>query len=477
MPCLLQPNIPETTDLLRTWMITKHQPSHLLALPKFVAQCIDFLTENTNNRDIYVYSAALHAIFSNLIEWSNDQFIPHLRENSDRIMARVVWSSRLFSPHISSHLRECGIQDDRALWERQQALAFDESVIKKTPKCVGIFSRVTYGADILLTSIVIRHVIKRWPDVDVVVLGDRCIAGLFEGVKTVDVEDIKYPRRGLLVDRILSVLRIEQVLKEYEMDLIINPDSRLDQLGLVPFRCNIPMLLWHPTCPLNQTSGSLAVSIDKWLSRRLGTIPSCRPGIFFSKIFQQCASQWKNIFGPNTIAVKLHHGGKPSKGLPFEYEIKLLERLASCGWRILLSKGTGIREEMESNDLVHKLGWEYWDVQENDHGKSRLIRFGETNIDECKLVRFYGSLPGWAAAVNGCGMALNYDSVGQHIAAALNVNSVVVFRDFPNERFIQAWTPPSKAVVKVVRLDGDLDLSYVDHILDEIGFPKEYIDI
>nr|MBA3938870.1 hypothetical protein [Planctomycetota bacterium] len=68
------------------------------------------------------------------------------------------------------------------------------------------------------------------------------------------------------------------------------------------------------------------------------------------------------------------------------------------------------------------------------------------------LIRFHGSIAGWAAALAGCGLALSYDSVGHHLAGALGIPVLVAFTGFSDPAFPVAWQPRGRAGVVVVRI-------------------------
>ena len=75
---------------------------------------------------------------------------------------------------------------------------------------------------------------------------------------------------------------------------------------------------------------------------------------------------------------------------------------------------------------------------------------GLTTIGEAPVVRFHGSIAGWAAALTACRRAFSYDSVGHHLAAALGVPVVVAFTGHSDPAFPVAWQPRGSGPVTLV---------------------------
>jgi ADP-heptose:LPS heptosyltransferase len=64
-----------------------------------------------------------------------------------------------------------------------------------------------------------------------------------------------------------------------------------------------------------------------------------------------------------------------------------------------------------------------------------------------------GSFASFAAMIAASRCYAGYDSAGQHVAAALGVPVVTVFRGFPCERMLARWTPSGPGPVTLLRAD------------------------
>ena len=189
---------------------------------------------------------------------------------------------------------------------------------------------------------------------------------------------------------------------------------------------------------------------------QLPTIASLRPRLALDQATRTVATRWRGLLGGGLLAggpwlaVKLDHGGNPAKALPREREIDLLRAARSAGWRILIDRGFGPDELAGSDRLLHELGWTVLDVDDSgDPAKGAAIH-GLTSVGEAPVVRFHGSIAGWAAALTACRRAFSYDSVGHHLAAALGVPVVVAFTGHSDPAFPIAWQPRGNGAVELV---------------------------
>jgi len=217
-------------EILRDWAATSPPPDDE-ALPTVIATAADNLAALADANDPELQGMGIKALFADFVEWCNDRFDPRLRAWCDAVMARVCWDSARRDPVLANHLAVCGIGDDRDLWRRQRRL-LETPAPKRAPERIAIPSRVTLGADILLTSVLVQQLHARWPECELLLLGDAKLAGLFAGHPRLQVHPLRYTRRGRLGDRLHSSLALDRALLDHHVDLVVNPDSRLDQLGL-----------------------------------------------------------------------------------------------------------------------------------------------------------------------------------------------------------------------------------------------------
>ncbi len=321
---------------------------------------------------------------------------------------------------------------------------------------IVVLSRVTIGADILLSSVVLQRLHQRYPQAELVLLGDGKLQGLFGGLPNVRVRPISYARRGPLRERLGSWLTVVAAVTEERADLVVAPDSRLDQLGLLPVGDAARYLLWENLQHEGTQPASLALLLDQWLTRTLDlpAVPVMAPRVALDTATTALQHRLSAAFGPAPIAaVKLDHGGNPAKALPKDAEVTILRRLRELGWRILLDRGFGADELANSDALLAALGWTALDLDDSGKGLGRAIAdLTPGSLASAPLLRFHGSIAGWAAALANCGHALSYDSVGHHLAGALGVPVTVAFTGHLDPSFPIAWQPRGRAAVRVVEI-------------------------
>ena len=93
---------------------------------------------------------------------------------------------------------------------------------------VYVLSRITLGADVAVTSVLLDAAKRRYPSAEIVFVGPRKNYELFEADPRIAHRDVPYARGGSLRDR----LRASEALW-FDDGIVIDPDSRLTQLGLI----------------------------------------------------------------------------------------------------------------------------------------------------------------------------------------------------------------------------------------------------
>ncbi|MBA3698642.1 MAG: hypothetical protein H0W78_07300 [Planctomycetes bacterium] len=430
----------------------------LAALPDGHAllNAADAIADAADSDDEATRSAGLGALFGGLVEPLNDGFTPAGRAAYARFFGRIVWRVASRTPTLLTALAAAGIISEAALLARHARIRANTATPPADARRIVVLSRVTIGADILLSSVVLQRLHQRYPQAELVLLGDGKLQGLFAGLPKVRVRPINYARRGPLRERLASWQNVVTAVAEERADLVVAPDSRLDQLGLLPVGDDARYLLWENLQGEGAAPQSLAVLLDAWLARTLAlpASPTVAPRVALDPAADIVRGRLRAAFGPAPLAaVKLDHGGNPAKSLPKEAEVLILRRLRELGWRILLDRGFGTDELANSEALLAELGWNAVDIDDSGKGFGRAI--GECApgaLADAPLIRFHGSISGWAAALACCGHALSYDSVGHHLAAALGVSVTVAFTGHNDPAFPVAWQPRGRGSVHVVEI-------------------------
>ncbi|MCK6489704.1 MAG: hypothetical protein L6R48_15530 [Planctomycetes bacterium] len=416
----------------------------------------DALADAADSDDEALRGAGLAALFGGLVEPLNDGFTPAGRAAYARLFTRVVWRACARDARLAAALAAADIRDEGALQRRFHAIRHDTRPGPKPVRRALVLSRVTIGADVLLTSVALQRLHQAHPGAELVLLGDGKLQALLGGLPKVRVRPLSYARRGPLRERLASWLGVAAAVAEEAPDLVLAPDSRLDQLGILPVCEAGRYLLWENTRPEGEAPSSLAGQLDRWLARRLAlpAAPACLPRVALDPATAAVGARLATEFGPAPLAaVKLDHGGNPAKALPRAAEIEILATLRARGWRVLLDRGFGAEELANSDALLAACGWQAVDLDDSGKGLGRpLDQLAAGSLAQTPVLRFHGSIGGWAAALAGCRLAVSYDSVGHHLAAALGVPLVTAFTGHADPAFAVAWQPRGPAAVTVVEI-------------------------
>ncbi len=219
---------------------------------------------------------------------------------------------------------------------------------------------------------------------------------------------------------------------------------------------------------------SLAAALDGALARRLGLAaePPALPRLGLDAAASGVRERLAQALGPGPwAAVKLDHGGNPAKALPRAAEIALLHALRARGWRILIDRGFGAEETAASDALLREAGLACTDLDDSGAGLGTPpAALAPASLASAEVVRFHGSIAGWAASVACARLAFSYDSVGHHLAAALGVPVVVAFTGYAHDAFPVAWQPRGRAPVALVPIPTALraDPAQWSRVIDRI---------
>lgn len=425
------------------------KPDHAL----FVAA--DAIADAADSDDEALRGAGLAALFGGLVEPLNDGFTPAGRAVYARIFGHIAWRIAARQPTLMLALDQAGIVNEAQFIARHQRLRTAPTVPGGPVRTVMVLSRVTIGADILITSLALQAAQRRWPTARVVLLGDGKLAGLFAGLPQVSVRPLSYARRGPLRERLGSWLTVVEAVRAEQADVVIAPDSRLDQLGLLPVCEESRYLLWENVQPEGAPVRSLADLYAAWLARTLDLAGApLVPAVRLAPAAEVQRQRMAAAFGPAPLcAVKLDHGGNPAKALPRAAEVLLIRTLRARGWRVLLDRGFGAEELANSDALLAECGLTAMDIDDSGKGLGRDVAGLEAcSLADAPLIRFHGSIAGWAAACACCRLAVSYDSVGHHLAAALGVTAVVAFTGYADPGFPIAWQPRGPVPATVVAI-------------------------
>jgi ADP-heptose:LPS heptosyltransferase len=418
-----------------------------------ILHAAEIIADAANSDDERLRSDGLQALFAGVVEPLNDSFTPAGRAVYARVFGHMVWHVISRTPNLLAALTETGVTSLAALLARHHRLRTTTTPAPAQAKRIMVLSRVTIGADILLSSVVLQRLHQRYPAAELILLGDGKLAGLFGGLPHVRVRPISYARRGPLRERLASWLTVRDAVREEAPDLVVAPDSRLDQLGILPVCAEANYFLWENLQAGQASVRSLATLLDEWMADRLSLprLPTVVPRVALSSSAHGIHTTLRAAFGKKPIAaIKLDHGGNAAKSLPRSAEVAMLKQFRDRGWRILLDRGFGSEELANSDDLLKEAGWTACDIDDSDKGLGiSVATLTAEQLAQHDVIRFHGSISGWAAALACCGQAFSYDSVGHHLAGALGVPVLVAFTGFSDPGFPIAWQPRGRAAISI----------------------------
>jgi ADP-heptose:LPS heptosyltransferase len=295
---------------------------------------------------------------------------------------------------------------------------------------VYVLSRVTLGADVAITSVILHAAKRRFPDARIFLAGSRKAWELFEDDDRIEHLPIAYPRSGSLRQRLGVWRALRQALSQPD-SITIDPDSRLTQLGLAPVCAEEDYYFFESRAYGGDGDESLGTLTKRWVAETFGVEDS--RAYLAPKPFDA---------GQPAITVSLGVGQNPAKRIGDPFEAELLAALAQKGMPMLIDKGAGGEEA----ERVEKA------MPRADH-----VRCWD------------GSFAGFAAAIAGSRLYVGYDSAGQHVAAACGVPLVSIFAGFPTPRMMARWRPTGPGRIEVVRADSPDPNQVLAMALDAIG--------
>jgi len=303
-------------------------------------------------------------------------------------------------------------------------------------RTVFVLSRVTLGADVAVTSVVLDAARQRFPSAAVCLVGPRKNYELFAADPRVQHVDLPYPRSATLLDRVRLSLRLRRLVDQPDA-IVLDPDSRLTQLGLVPVCREENYYFFESRTAGGDGPEPLAVLTARWLQTALGVE---QPRAFIAPAQDPVPDP------PAEIAVSLGVGENPAKGLPDPWEAALIAMLVRQGCSLLIDMGAGAEEAERVGSVVARSG-----------GRPGQVR------------TILGSFARFAAAVSSSRFYLGYDSSGQHVAAACGVPLVTIFAGFPCRRFLDRWSPYGPGPRSVVVAEGRPAQEVLEEVLARIG--------
>ena len=415
---------------------------------------VDELAALAIDADPQVASAGSRVFFRDVVEAIADRFEPDLCDLYVRLFCRTITASRK-APDLLSvdrFLQSFRLTTEEELLSRAHRVrrpsAFEDGrhdVVRK----VLVPSRVTLGADIAVTSVVLRKMKDVFPKAELVLLGGSKAGALFASEPRVRLREIAYSRGSSLRARLgawptfVDIVRQEIEGLRSEEYVVVDPDSRLTQLGILPLVPDDSRYFFFEsrsfTAPRATSLGELT---DKWLAKTFGDDSEvCMPYVQLSTEDRQRGESLREAAGNRRlVAINLGIGDNPSKRVTDPFESELLSLLRSRGYAIVLDQGAGKEELFRTSNLIDSI---------RETGAS-ISQLGDTAGPFADLNFWRGSLSGFAGYIAASDLYVGYDSAGGHLAAALGVPGIDIFAGAASPSMIEHWTPWGESPASVI---------------------------
>jgi ADP-heptose:LPS heptosyltransferase len=435
---------------------------------------IELLCEMTTfSEDTDLNGIAARALFSIIIERLCDDFEDLQTETYNRVMAHIITYCRKLRPakKLDRFLQEFQIYTRDDLLVRINEIRLDSKILspKRKVKKILLLSRVTIGADVAITSIIIQRLTKLFPSAEMVLIGDSKLNDIYGGNSRIRLSHMAYDRKGGLLDRLSSWQTVLNIIDQelsscpLENTILVDPDSRLSQLGVLPIIDPEHYFFFDSRSEVSLACNLSMVQLtNSWLNKITDETDFHHPMVWLLPSNLQKATRLcdglRNNGTRRIIALNLGVGGNPRKKVGQRMELDLLlSLLQEPNTVILLDKGFG-DDELQSSDAllagVNARGFAiHHAVFEQGLGNPNLnwgVIGVETRIGEI------------AALIANCDEYIGYDSACQHIAAALKIPCLTIFAGSNNMRFIRRWSAFGPNTCKIVHIDTLSDPSAIN---------------
>ena len=335
------------------------------------------------------------ALFRDLVEPLCDSFDPASCEAYVSLFPEII-------AHLTPEYSSAALRERYARVRRPRLFQGPD------PDDIYVLSRVTLGADIAVTSTVLDAMKKRFPSARVHFVGSTRNFELLSGDPRIHYVPAPYARAGTVASRIEAGLALKDVLGK---GIVIDPDSRLTQLGLLPICPEEQYFFFESRSYHQESTCNLATLTAQWLEEAFG-VAGARPYLAPSgpKIEAQ-------------ITLSLGVGENPNKRIADPFESELIRNLVSRGLHLLIDYGAGGEESERVERAI-----------------------AAANAHPGQIQTWRGAFAPFAASILASRLYIGYDSAGQHVASAGGVPHVTVFAGAVNDRFFERWRTGGRTI-------------------------------
>ena len=302
-------------------------------------------------------------------------------------------------------------------------------------KSVFVLSRVTLGADIAITSLMLDAAKRCFPDASVYLASAEKNWKLFAADPRLHWLPVSYGRLGTLRDR-LSIGRELTTAFSRPNSIVIDPDSRLTQLGMLPVCPEENYYFFDSRAYGADGDEPLTALTRRWIAETFG-LPDASP---FMALLETPV-----LPGTPFVTVNLGVGDNPAKRVGDPFEEELLRALVRKRAPVVVDLGAGGEEEERVRKAISRSG------------------AGEQQVRPWR-----GSFAAFAAMIAASRLYVGYDSGGQHAAAACGTPLLTVFAGFASPRMFARWRPTGPGPKEVVRVERSEPRAVLEQTLSAV---------
>jgi ADP-heptose:LPS heptosyltransferase len=371
------------------------------------------------------------AFFRVVVERLADLFDPRYCDTYADLFSEVI--ARSMPDQNAADLRA---RYDRVRWPRK----FQRDA--RSVEIVFVLSRVTLGADVAVTSVLLDAAKRRFPKARIVIAGSKKSYELFAADSRIAHAPVTYRRAGSLHDRLAPWQELKRALASRN-SIVIDPDSRLTQLGLLPVSPEDSYYFFESRAYGAGGGESLPALAARWALETFD-IEDAAPWI--------APAPAESIKIPRRpfVTMSLGVGENPAKRIGEDFEEQLVGHVAGTGANILIDEGAGGEEAGRVARAIAKCG-----------------------APQERVRSFRGSFAAFAVAIRKSDLYIGYDSAGQHVAAACGVPLISIFAGFPSDRFLARWRPCGKGESEIVTVRNQAPAEVLERAVAAIARLKK----
>jgi hypothetical protein len=444
---------------------------------------VTLLCELATARDEAVQAIGVKALFPQVIERFNDSFTHTGCALYDQLFAQVISHCRALpeGAALDEMLNRFGLHREEDLLARKARLLGKAQARPAGRVCkIILLSRVTIGADVAINGTLFAALRERFPQAEFVWLGSAKLRELYGGTARVRVRELRYERGGGLLARLLAWLAVVEAVTEegrwcWQDDrtnemLVIDADSRLTQLGLLPVIADDRHYYYFESRSYNSMSpASLAWLTAQWAHEVFGTRADAAPQVVLPTphvaLGKALRTRWCRSLD-QLVTISWGVGGNARKRLNAEFETRLLTALLNgvhhpnakseeqksslppC--KVLLDKGGDAAERQQINELLEQFRAQGKTVLElNEGNANELLNRVKFAAD---IITWDGGIGALAGLMAASDFYVGYDSAGQHLAAALGVSRLTLFVNDNAPLFAARWSPSGLGISHVTQV-------------------------